>query len=111
MDKSYERCTGKYFGFTYKCMNIADPQEIHYEDVIARLNNKGIVEDYVLEKDKKGRLHIHGVVQFDRTPLFSSLTKYGYAQKFEELYNTERWLKYIHKEEQDLDYFKTNYAF
>lgn len=88
----------KLFGFTYKGVKQgSNPTKIDYLKIIDVLNKRGTVLDYRYEKDSKGKLHIHGIVKFTRTPLFRSLHFPYYSQKYEEIYDMAGWERYIGK--------------
>lgn len=91
----------RVYGFTYK-YNMKGAElvtEEDYQTILNRLNSKGTVIDVQYEKDKKGRLHIHGVVEFKKsTPLFKSMCPFGFHSHFEEIYDIGGWQKYMYKD-------------
>jgi len=98
------------FGFTYKSNLTGKPQQEDYLPVLKLLAQKGTVMDFSFEHDSKKRLHIHGIIKFNRrNPLFRSMIPYGFHSHFEPIYNIEGWRKYITKD--DHAYFQENYAF
>lgn len=94
----------KTYGFTYKCNDKKIVDETDYQSILATLHKRGHVIDVIYEKDKSGKLHIHGIVEFERrAPLFKTMCPKGFHSKFEELYDIEGWYRYLYK-----DYFKNN---
>lgn len=91
------------YGFTVKDTHTSEIRlnEESYQEVINLLNKKGKILDIIYEnKNKKGdkcRLHIHGVVMFDRIPRFNNLFPTGYSTKIEKINCMEAWNKYISK--------------
>ncbi len=89
---------GKLFAFTYKCVKSNYvPTKVDYQMIMDQISKKGVILDYRYEKDSKGKLHIHGVIKFSRTPLFKSLHFTYYSQFYEEIYDINGWNKYIGK--------------
>lgn len=91
----------KNYGFTFK-KNLGKAEfidESDYEPILRNLNRVGKVVDVIYEKDKKGRLHIHGIVTFTRSPLFRMLCPKYYHSYFEELYDQAGWNRYMMKDQ------------
>lgn len=89
----------KSYCFTYK-KNHGKPEDIlmtDYSEVLSHLNEKGKLVAYEFEKDKNGRLHVHGIVEFERTPQFKKMVPHGFHSHFEVMYNEEGWKKYMKK--------------
>lgn len=99
------------YGFTYK-YNIGVPSIQDYKVILDILNKKGSVIKTTYEQGSKNKLHIHGIVYLPHNVYFKQLCPLGYHSHFEEIYDEAGWLKYCTKEvTQDLNWFKTNYAF
>jgi len=112
----------KVYGFTYKKVKNSGigTDETDYSPILRKLNSIGSILDMVYERDSKGIMHVHGLIEFNRCPYFKTLMFEGFAQKFEEIYDRERWLKYIHKDdldakvksmEDDAKYCRSHYLF
>lgn len=87
------------FGITYKILR-GKLTEQNYDYIIRNLNNHGTLIEHTFEKDKSGRLHIHGLWQA-RTPRMQlrNLVHKGTTNRITPIYDLEGWLYYIHKEE------------
>lgn len=90
------------YGFTYRFNGNYEPTKEQYDRILKNLRNRGTVIDYVYEDcDKSGkptRLHIHGIIKFDKkNPYFKSLMWFGCKSHFELIYNRQGWEAYIKK--------------
>lgn len=90
------------YGFTYRYNGNYEPTKEQYDRILKMLRERGSVIDYVFEDRAKSgrptRLHIHGIIKFNKkAPRFSSLMWFGCKSKFELLYNVEGWRSYITK--------------
>lgn len=69
-----------------------------YDDIWKNLNRKGSLLDWVYEKDSKGKIHVHGLIKFERsTPYFKNMVPRGFTSLFVELYDAEGWRNYLNK--------------
>lgn len=89
----------KFYGYTYKCNVKVDPQREDYLTALQSLRLSGEIIELRFETDSKLKLHIHGIVRFNRAnPYFKRLCPKGYSTKFEQLLDYDGWMRYISKQ-------------
>lgn len=99
MEPNYD----KVYGFTY--MDRITPTGeltkcVPYVTVLSRLEKYGTVIHHTFEQSKKGRTHLHGMIQFRRTPKLTTLCYKGFSVRWEKIWNRSGWMSYITKGEQ-----------
>lgn len=89
------------YAFTYKINDMKEPDEDDYMNrIIKPLKSKYTVVDYIFEKDSKGRLHVHGVVDFfGKCPRFTNLVPKGIHSKHVKITSLEDWQRYMLKDQ------------
>lgn len=122
MQRFSEKCTEKYYFVTYK-KNTKDGEfcdQVDYAHAFQMLNTKGKIIHFRYETDKKGRLHLHAVVKFDKNPFFKSFMIKGFSTKFLPVYDAEHLSDYLNKQvhsDEDSNtlvlenYYRGQYAF
>lgn len=94
------------YGFTIKDLKTKEIMlnEQSYENILKEWRARGSIDMLVYEdktkSGEKARLHIHGIIKFDKKPFIQSLCKKGYAVKLEEIYDLKGWEKYCSKNQQ-----------
>lgn len=88
----------KLYGFTVKYNGIAYPTQEDYLPILKAFSSKGTIIDFVYETDKKGKLHIHGMLEVTRCPYFKNMIPKKCHIKYEEIYDKSGWERYIHKQ-------------
>lgn len=111
------------YSFTYKLNTKAEPEEADYAQILRLLHTKGNVIDFVYEFDSKGKLHIHGAVEFTKKPFFATMCPKGFHSRFDRIESEEdlaKWLAYIYKDKRkhnddqirlSSEYYRKVYAF
>lgn len=105
-----------YYGFTTKINDKLNPTFSDYDEIVKIMGQRGRILCIVYEDKSKNKmdtkLHVHGIIRFDRAPLFRTLFPKGVHSRFELLYDEEGWKRYISKnEDKDEDFIKTHYMF
>lgn len=111
------------YAFTYKLNSKSEPEAEDYRFILKLLSTKGDVLDFVYEHDSKGKLHIHGYMNFRKKPYLASLCPKGYHSMFKTIDTEEElkgWLSYMNKDKRKAQlgdqaaasqYFRRHYAF
>jgi len=94
----------KLYGFTLKETRSPEAllSETDYQVALNAIQRRGDILDLHYESTKsngaKARLHVHGLVEFDRIPLLTSICPSNFSTKFEKIYDLEGWNKYCTKD-------------
>lgn len=95
---------GILYGFTIKDLKTKETNlnESVYEFMVLKdWAKRGKIISKVYEDKRKdgskARLHVHGVIEFDKKPFIQTLCKKGFAVKLEEIYDLDGWIRYIDK--------------
>lgn len=91
----------KAYAYTIKrnCRRNDPNTKEHYVPFFDRLKKLNIGIEYkVLEKDKRGRLHYHGILYLKKGFYRKRLMMDGLHLKLKEIYDKSGWVKYIHKD-------------
>lgn len=86
------------YGFSIKRNDVKAPTQQDYMPILKGLSRKGDIIEFIYETDSKGKLHIHGILEVNKTPYFKTLVPKGYGTKFELIYDLEGWKRYMHKD-------------
>lgn len=93
--------TQKLYAFTYKIDDVEDPSEYDYEArILGILRRKYDLIDHVYEHDSKGKLHVHGIVDFGfKVPRFTTMVPKGIHSNHKMIYDLDGWRRYLLKEQ------------
>jgi len=90
-----------YYFITYKYIKNCDfpVEEDMYQIPLKIIQNIAVnIADVVFEKDKKGRVHMHCIVQLKARPSLRQLALKGYSANIKQIYNLESLNGYLKKE-------------
>lgn len=89
------------YAFTYKINDMKHPTEEDYENrIISVLRRKYKLVDFVYEQDRKGKLHVHGVVDFfGFTPRFATMVPRGVHSRHVKITSLDDWQRYMLKDQ------------
>jgi len=96
------------YAFTLK-MN-TKPDEVclatrsKYEDVLVGWAIQADLRARVFERDKQGRLHVHGIIELPRDFRYKTLCPKGFHTCFKEIHDLAGWKKYLRKDQNFMKY-------
>lgn len=89
------------YAFTYKINDMKDPTIEDYEErVLKPLRKKFPIVDTSYEKDSKGKLHVHGVIDFfGKVPRFTTVVPKGVHSFHRKVTSLADWQRYMLKDQ------------
>lgn len=100
------------YAFTYKINRMKAPTEEDYNKYVLKdLRQKYKIIDHIFEKDSKGKLHVHGVIDFGAScPRFTTVVPNGVHAHHVKITDIGGWQRYMLKaQRQQID--NTTYMF
>jgi len=94
-----ELAKNQSWAFTFKKLGNGYVLPKDYDYCIQILNRYGYVDCHFYEKDSKGKLHVHGIVQLRKGFMRKRLGINGFHMHLVEIYERQGWEKYILKDE------------
>lgn len=99
--------TFESWAFTIKKTGSGEPTYEDCADVVTRLSAYGNVRFSEVERDSKGRLHMHGIILLRPKFWRKHLCFDGYHTHLKPVFHESGWLKYINKEKK-LEVYDSN---
>lgn len=91
----------KSWAFTIKKLGRpSDTCLLDYANVLEQWtkNPQVKVKEAVLERDSKGKLHVHGIATIKKNFYRHKLGVHGFNMKLDEIYDEQGWERYLHKQ-------------
>lgn len=85
------------WAFTFKKLGRENPTHDDYVPVIEVLQKYGLITHSSFERDSKGKIHVHGIVQLRKGFFRKRLEVCGFHLKLVEIYDQSGWESYINK--------------